>query len=113
MAERVQIHNGISNTSQKIEKKSSFLDKSDVVIVAFIDYNKDKRLYRTGSKLFEYKDTVVYSKILGTVPKNETIRDFIEKNKETINQYEIVFLEIYQNPERISFQDLIFEGMLK
>lgn len=104
-AERVRVING----KREID---IFLDKSDVILVAYIDYNKDKRLYRQGSKLYEYKDTIVYAKILGTVPQNETVKEFIHKNKDQISQYDIVFLEVYQNPERISFNEITSEGML-
>ena len=105
-SEPIRIINGKTDVDR-------FLQKSEVILVAYIDYKKDKRLYRPGTKLYDYLGTVVYPKILGTVPSGETVKDFVDKNKELIYQYEIVFLDVYQNPERVSFQDLIFEGMLK
>lgn len=105
LTNRIKVYNGIN-------EELAFTKDTNVVIMAYIDYNKDKRLFRNGTKLFEYDGKTVYPKILGTVSYPETVASFLASNRDLILKYDIIFIEIYKDPQKVSFDLLRSEGIL-
>lgn len=105
MTERITVINARS-------EEESYQNLSNVVIIAYIDYDKDKRLYRSGTKLISYDNKTLYPKILGTVTYPETVSSFMKENRDLILKYEIVLLEIYQKPMTVSFDKIRTDGII-